>query len=230
MKKLIRIEFELKSPQEVTIFGYDEELVKKEIGNIFTPAGSGRYTINAIQVCGFKEAYDYWGCARYCYPSMSDDREKICESLEGKKIPYIWAKDIQLLFNIETEPSYKIEGKGNIFSSSLDENCGRCFNKPCTCDNKIDRTLPTPNILHEEEPLGKHENPYNVKRESEVPVLNRKDDLGCDYTYLDDVLIKKPMIEFPEVENQSDIQKRKEDEQEFIKEYMKYKAEKDGKV
>jgi hypothetical protein len=38
------------------------------------------------------------------------------------------------------------------------------------------------------------------------------------------------MIEFPEVENQSDIQKRKEDEQEFIKEYMKYKAEKDGKV
>ena len=49
-----------------------------------------------------------------------------------------------------------------------------------------------------EEPLGKHINPYNVKRECDVPVLRITDDLGCDYTYLDRVLIKKPLIEVPD--------------------------------
>ena len=34
----------------------------REVGRIFTPSGSGEDTENAIQVCGFTEAFDLWGC------------------------------------------------------------------------------------------------------------------------------------------------------------------------
>ena len=34
----------------------------EQIGHIFTPSGSGQDSENAIQVCGFSEAYDLWGC------------------------------------------------------------------------------------------------------------------------------------------------------------------------
>ena len=40
-------------------------LIKKEgvtIGRVFTPSGSGHDVTNAIQVCGFTEAFDLWGC------------------------------------------------------------------------------------------------------------------------------------------------------------------------
>ncbi len=37
----------------------------KNVGHIFTPSGSGRYVLNAIQVCGFTEAFDLWGCGIY---------------------------------------------------------------------------------------------------------------------------------------------------------------------
>ena len=32
------------------------------IGHIFTPGGSGDDQMNAIQICGFTEAFDLWGC------------------------------------------------------------------------------------------------------------------------------------------------------------------------
>ena len=34
----------------------------KIIGKIFTPSGTGEVEPNAIQVCGFDEVFDYWGC------------------------------------------------------------------------------------------------------------------------------------------------------------------------
>lgn len=37
----------------------------KEIGHIFSPGGSGEDIENAIQVCGFTEAFDLWGCGIY---------------------------------------------------------------------------------------------------------------------------------------------------------------------
>lgn len=37
----------------------------EEVGHIFTPSGSGEDIINAIQVCGFAEAFDIWGCGIY---------------------------------------------------------------------------------------------------------------------------------------------------------------------
>ena len=37
----------------------------KEVGHIFTPSGSGNDVENAIQVCGFSQAFDLWGCGIY---------------------------------------------------------------------------------------------------------------------------------------------------------------------
>jgi hypothetical protein len=53
----MKIHFELDSDQKVLIKNGDEL-----IGHIFTPAGSGEDVANAIQVCGFSEAFDLWGC------------------------------------------------------------------------------------------------------------------------------------------------------------------------
>lgn len=189
MKKLIRIEFELKNPQEVIINGYDEDLVKREIGCIFTPAGSGEYIINAIQICGFKEAYDFWGCARYQYPITNKDQERIMMDFEEKQVPFIQAKDIQLLFDVETLHN---KAWGNV---NLNE-CCRCYNKPCTCDNKVEGDYDHNEIVEAVKngtyQKPKTPNPYNIKREDDVPILRMKEDLDCEYTYLDNVLIKKP--------------------------------------
>ena len=148
MKKITKIEFELINKQEIKIYGYDEDLVKHEIGYIFTPASSGANIINAIQICGFREAYDYWGCARYQFPKIGDNRERICNHLDGKKNPIVQAKDIQLLFDIETIKT-KIK---------ISNECWACFNNPCTCENK-----------------GNHAklNPYNIKRETDVQTMEK---------------------------------------------------------
>jgi len=45
--------------QEVLILDTDGGEV---IGRIFTPSGTNRDMPNAIQVCGFDEAFSLWGC------------------------------------------------------------------------------------------------------------------------------------------------------------------------
>ena len=37
----------------------------KNVGRIFSPSGSGRDCIDGVQICGFSEAFDYWGCGVY---------------------------------------------------------------------------------------------------------------------------------------------------------------------
>lgn len=51
------IKFKQINDEEVHIMKGEER-----IGQIFTPSGSGGDTTNAIQVCGFTEAFDLWGC------------------------------------------------------------------------------------------------------------------------------------------------------------------------
>ena len=34
----------------------------KKVGHIFSPSGSGKDNVNCIQVCGFSELFDFWGC------------------------------------------------------------------------------------------------------------------------------------------------------------------------
>ena len=52
-----KITFELKNEQLVNIVQDG-----KVVGRMFSPAGSGGNCVNAVQVCGFSEAYDLWGC------------------------------------------------------------------------------------------------------------------------------------------------------------------------
>ncbi len=60
----MEIEIEFVDKQHVNVIGIHKK-ERKKIGNIFTPSGSGESSKNAIQVCGFNEAFDLWGCANY---------------------------------------------------------------------------------------------------------------------------------------------------------------------
>jgi len=139
----MRIEFELLDKNNVNIMGIEGE-ERKTIGQIFTPSGSGRTNLNAIQVCGFKEAFDLWGCWVFDYNKDEDKRLKVVNRLKEKKDRYIHAKDIQLLFSFETGISHNNLG------------CPACYNNPCTCEN-------TCTTCRE----GKI-NPYNLKREYQL--------------------------------------------------------------
>jgi len=169
---MIKIEFEQKSKKEILIFGIDEKGNRKEIGHIFTPAGSGSLNINAIQICGFDWAYDYWGCGVYGnkateemkkdiqliwfnnYDKMS--HEEMRKIKVGEKKHSITKKEMKMMKlkePIYTENIYKER-----FDIGKDSVCHRCFNYPCTCEVKI-----------------AYENPYTVKREQDVKPNTKKE-------------------------------------------------------
>jgi hypothetical protein len=54
------IEFVLESERSIKIMKDGET-----VGQIFTPSGSCHDVENAIQICGFSEAFDFWGCGRF---------------------------------------------------------------------------------------------------------------------------------------------------------------------
>jgi hypothetical protein len=56
-EKMTEITFELEDKQHVNIL-----MDGKKVGHIFSPSGSSENIKNAIQVCGFSEAFDLWGC------------------------------------------------------------------------------------------------------------------------------------------------------------------------
>lgn len=145
----MKIEFELKDNQRVYVFGV-EDGQRKVIGQIFTPSSSSGNITNAIQVCGFTEAFDYWGCALYEHNSVPK-KQRVINALKDKKDKFIRSKDIQLLFSFDTR---MIEHIGR----SVDNTCFGCFNNPCTCDNK------------RENRMDDSINPYNVKREKDVEI------------------------------------------------------------
>lgn len=160
---MIKIEFEQKSKKEILIFGINVAGERKEIGRIFTPAGSGETDINSIQICGFDIAYDYWGCGVY-----------------GNKATGKMKKDIQLNWfgnydkmNQEEMRRIKVGEKKHAskggdcytekimidrFSIDDDGACSKCFNHPCTCEV---------NILYD--------NPYLVKRSQDLTLYTKKD-------------------------------------------------------
>ncbi|MEK6884553.1 MAG: hypothetical protein AABY22_33280 [Nanoarchaeota archaeon] len=159
----MKITFKLLNDQKILIMnGY------KEIGHIFTPASSGNDITNAIQVCGFEEAYDYWGCGIYGeekivkIPLTPEDishlfefsksenkwQQEMAENCLKKgyhedKRKLIMKKDIQLLFS----------DYDSIIQKGSHSTCAGCFNHPCTCDNKNDHN---------------HLGAYNPKREFDL--------------------------------------------------------------
>jgi len=113
----MRITFDLKGKQDVAILGDG-----KVIGQIFSPSGTSRDCPNSIQVCGFKSAFDLWGCGVFC-------------DNEGNP-----RKDIQLLFDKET----KVEGGKWFRDLPMNELCHKCFfpKKDCRCKDLIVKTMP----------------------------------------------------------------------------------------
>lgn len=140
----MKIIFELVNEQEIKVFGIDKGGTKKEVGCIFTPSSSGSNILNAIQICGADEVFDFWGCSRYIKPKERDIKKRVLNALENKGEHYEQAKDIQIMFSFDTEPSNYL--KRNI---ELNRDCNACFNRPCTCENKD----------------HKENSPYNIKRE-----------------------------------------------------------------
>jgi len=107
------IKFELFNEKEVKIMNDG-----KEVGRIFSPAGTMRDVTNAIQICGFKDAYDLWGCGVFFDKNSENNR------------------DIQLYFKEDSHTGSNHE----ISKFELLSDCGRCFmpKKKCKCyDLKI---------------------------------------------------------------------------------------------
>ena len=180
--KNMKIEFKFISKKHIEIMGISSK-IKKKIGDIFTPSGSGHTTMNAIQVCGFKEAYDLWGCANYETPRLKRNNiEYEYDKVEIIDFPYelirelpqkekrmvseavrkanlkkhlnfkrkklmMNLKDIQLLFPY---PSESREVKDN----DIEKMCWGCFNNNCTCERKT-----------------KYNNPYTIKREQDLHII-----------------------------------------------------------
>ncbi len=153
----MQLKFKLIDEQNVKIIAIQDD-VEKEVGCIFTPSSSGNNIKNAIQICGASEVFDFWGCSRYTQPKDLGTKKRIINALENKKEEHIQVKDIQIMFNFETETT-KVKKYG------WDENCLGCFNKPCTCDNKENH---------------KHISPYNVKRETDLEKEGRLEYLEKD--------------------------------------------------
>ncbi len=144
----MKIEFELKTKEKINIIGIDEKGKRKEIGHIFTPSSSAENNLNAIQICGFDEAFDLWGCGIY-----GDKETKKMK----KDIQLCWHKVYEYMDSRERDFFHKIKdgeltSRKSRISAVIDgEVCGRCFNHPCNC-----------------EILVKHENPFTVKREQDL--------------------------------------------------------------
>jgi hypothetical protein len=143
----MKLEFEFVDKENIRILAIDEKTTKKNIvGQIFTPSGSGNDSKNAIQVCGFSEAFDLWGCAIFMEPAINDNDDRCLVDKNGKKI-YQQAKDIQLLFSPETKAGCEM------YCCC----CSKCYNDPCTCEVKV-----------------RFSNPYTVKREQDLFIEKTK--------------------------------------------------------
>ena len=152
----MEIEFELKNNKCIDIIAVQEGK-RKLVGTIFTPAGSGHYIKNAIQICGTIAAYDYWGCALFAKPN---DKKAVVNRLTSKgDDPYIQMRDIQLKFDFDTEPHYTKHSRIN------GSDCLGCYNEPCTCDNKK-WNFTKNEILEGKGKTGK--NPYELKRANDL--------------------------------------------------------------
>ena len=172
----MEIEFKLKNKEKVDIIGINDKGERKEIGHIFTPSSSGEDILNAIQICGFTEAFDLWGCGLYGKPKYDLKKERyvykqvyavkdgrilkdakgnpVKEETDEKEIEQV--KDIQLKFDLEVRPHSSFEAKRDSFDNPT-YGCHKCFNEPCTCET-----------------IENYANPYTVKRTQDLHLENKK--------------------------------------------------------
>ena len=137
----MKLKFEFVDEGNVNIMATNEVTGEnRKVGHIFTPSGSGQDSKNAIQVCGFSEAFDLWGCAIFAKPKIEIEGMIYVRDGNGNKV-YEQAKDIQLVFESETRQ----------LPGFIHQDCNCCYNNPCTCEVRV-----------------RHENPYTVKREQDI--------------------------------------------------------------
>lgn len=167
----MKIEFEFKNKERVLIIGIDEKGERKQIGHIFTPSSSAENNLNAIQICGFDEAFDLWGCGVFgdketgqmkkdiqlawhkVYDMIDRPMEKkVCIGEKEHHLTEERMKQLGLKKPIWIEKIMK----SRFSFDEKDGVCGKCFNYPCNC-----------------EILTNHENPFTVKREQDL-YLNKK--------------------------------------------------------
>ncbi len=132
-----RIRFALEDDTKVLVL-----LDGKEVGHIFSPATTVKNKECAIQVCGFEEAHQLWGCGIYGEEIDApvrrafDDRIKRTDTANK----YRMKKDIQLVFT----PYAQIAGFDNdgwsLLNGSVPDT--RCYSNPCICENKDPNELP----------------------------------------------------------------------------------------
>lgn len=151
----------------------------KKIGKIFSPGGTGESTPNAIQICGFEEAYDLWGCGVFCEKEIitheyTEDQIKKFKSIGDpyfdKKTTYtetkvVQKKDIQLLFKDYDDAGFDALNIGD---------CYKCFNKECTCESEErDKRMTLKDSFNKEFKKRLEDNGYpNTKEEINETLLN----------------------------------------------------------
>ena len=125
----MEIEFEQVDKKHINIVAIMPDGTRKEIGRIFSPAGTTEDVKNAIQICGFSEAYDFWGCSLYerSMPKNLYMLKKITEQDATKKLQ---CKDIQLLFDPSTEKN-KDHRSGDCWTCFNDRN--KWKGEECAC-------------------------------------------------------------------------------------------------
>jgi len=107
----MKITFKLTDEKNIEIMNGD-----KVIGRIFTPSGTTHDEMNAIQVCGFDDIFDYWGCGIFG---------------DGKGNA---KRDVQLWFDENSQ-------KDGVSQVIVGDSCPRCYylKENCQCDKfKLD--------------------------------------------------------------------------------------------
>jgi len=200
----MNIKFKLINEQKVEIVNVDDK-GEHVIGQIFSPSSSGNDVKNAIQVCGFVEAFDLWGCgvfgkkAHETNERMKIRREinQIQATLHQENYP-LCTTERRLALHKEHERVQELEEKLNSHEQVKDiqlmftehserhshprgtfdysEDCIRCFNKPCTCEVKI-----------------AYENPYTVKREQDL-WLEKEKKKGATDLKVEDPEVKRTIL------------------------------------
>ena len=117
----MKLEFELENKEHINIIWIEGD-IRKKVGRIFTPSSNGENTLNAIQICGFTDAFNLWGCGVFA-KEVNNSYVKNKEIINNIKM--IQTKDIQLIFDKDVRLN-KID--------SISSDC--CFNEPCTCEIK----------------------------------------------------------------------------------------------
>src|SRR3989304_6250204 len=121
------------------------------IGHIFSPSGTGEVYSNAIQVCGFEEEFDLWGCGvfgerveeKICFTEDKIDRMKKLSIDTGDKFWKEWAEkgyDIVIKQVMKKDIQLRFKDYINSGICKNDFSCFHCYNKPCSCNElKLNR-------------------------------------------------------------------------------------------